>query len=505
MQRFLFLVAPTTVLALTLSSTGRAQQPVRPDAGTAVGTTDSSPPSDGSEQVTADPSAEAFAHLRYGIEQLHASSLHDTERVAALEARLAELEARATPSGGGPSVSSDGLRADIETLRRDVDALRADLEEQGETTEETTQSIFAQIAHALSITGYVGLTFEADEHGSAFEEGRLNLLLNAELATSLRFIGEIEFEEAAAVGEDRGGAVEVEMAYLEHAWAQAIGLRFGVLLVPFGYYNPHHETWRSVFLSNPLISNIGFPSTYADVGVELFGSPVRGGLVRIDYRVAMVNGLGSHISTLHEVVDEGESPSLRETRQGFGGENNAAKSVLGRVGLTVGSAFSMGLSGYWGAYADDAGFGGPSIQMGAVDAQLVVDWLVVRAEGLLVGIDAGSRGFDDDGDPMTPEVQSPFPTYMVGAVADAEVRFWPHALSDTFLGRFDDPRLFVAARFDGIQQAFAARTFREYRVTGAFGYRPVLRSAITFSFMKGFGDVDLHDDWRALVSVALGY
>jgi hypothetical protein len=53
-------------------------------------------------------------------------------------------------------------------------------------------------------------------------------------------MGELEWEHAVVSADDHGES-EVEQLYVEHQFAPQVGMRAGLVLIPLGLLNEHHE------------------------------------------------------------------------------------------------------------------------------------------------------------------------------------------------------------------------------------------------------------------------
>jgi len=425
------------------------------------------------------------AALRAGKNDVELAALK--EQVMALEAALQEAsdpEALAV------------IREDLEVVREDLD--------------DRTDSIWDEMGRRNLLSGYMTSYFAKQKDDTPyFRMVKANLLINGQMHSALRFFGEIEFENAAAVGEGRG-VVKLEQGYAELKFNQYLGLRMGAVLVPFGYYNLLHEEWRYAFTKRPLVNEFLLPSTYSDVGAGFFGALYSGEDLHISYDLVAINGLnGDFVSNIG-------AKGLRSSRPAFDADNNAAKSVVGRLAIGITEMVQLGLSGYWGIYendsASDKANGNKALAMFGLDVLFEYEGFNFRTEGVAILVDT-DKGLVtiDDGDSTTLDALV-VPNSMLGVVAETEYRFFPAFLKDTFLGVFEDPKFFVAARFNYIAHQYEeglraeGDNAEEMEVTGSLGYRPVFRSAIRFEFSKGFlGDLGLGEDWRFISSFALGY
>ena len=86
-----------------------------------------------------------------------------------------------------------------------------------------------------------------------------------------RVYGELEWEHAIASADDRGES-EVEQLYVEHALAPNYGVRAGLMLVPLGLLNEHHEPTNYYGVERNFVETAIIPSTWREGGVAGYGS-----------------------------------------------------------------------------------------------------------------------------------------------------------------------------------------------------------------------------------------
>ncbi len=87
---------------------------------------------------------------------------------------------------------------------------------------------------------------------------------------TLSFTAEAEWENAIAC-DGCLGSVEIEQAYLEYAPHPAIGVRGGLLLIPFGIINQKHEPPTFLGVERPSTDQKIIPTTWRDLGISAFG------------------------------------------------------------------------------------------------------------------------------------------------------------------------------------------------------------------------------------------
>lgn len=99
------------------------------------------------------------------------------------------------------------------------------------------------------------------------------------LGAPIRAYTELEWENAVA-GDGQPGSVEVEQAFLEARVAgDALSVRGGLILVPFGIVNQWHEPPVFHGVDRPSLDQVLIPTTWRELGVGVTGKP---GIVRYE-------------------------------------------------------------------------------------------------------------------------------------------------------------------------------------------------------------------------------
>jgi hypothetical protein len=86
-----------------------------------------------------------------------------------------------------------------------------------------------------------------------------------------RVYGELEWEHAIASADDKGES-EIEQLYVEHALGANYGMRAGLMLVPLGLLNEHHEPVNYYGVERNFVETAIIPSTWREGGVALYGN-----------------------------------------------------------------------------------------------------------------------------------------------------------------------------------------------------------------------------------------
>jgi hypothetical protein len=81
---------------------------------------------------------------------------------------------------------------------------------------------------------------------------------------------EIEYEHALT-GEDEGGEVGVEFAYVDYMHSRAVNARTGLVLVPLGFINELHEPTAYLGARRPDVDRFILPTTWREIGAGMYG------------------------------------------------------------------------------------------------------------------------------------------------------------------------------------------------------------------------------------------
>jgi hypothetical protein len=177
---------------------------------------------------------------------------------------------------------------------------------------------------------------------------RGGLIFSGELTSGMTFT----LEPTLVPGE----ALDLTQAWVGIAFSQAVAVKAGLFLVPFGRYNLNRRPYEIILITDPDPIGIVFPENWREIGVEgeaKFGS----------FNLAVFAGNG-----LAEAADFGSGQQFRD--------NNKNKAFGGRLGVVLGQSFEIGGSYYRGK-ADAANE--RAIQMLGADAIYLTE--SIRATG----------------------------------------------------------------------------------------------------------------------------
>lgn len=186
-----------------------------------------------------------------------------------------------------------------------------------------------------AIGGYGELHYNEPD-GSArgqLDFHRFVLYLSHSFSERITFQSELELEHTRIeAGEDEGGEIAIEQAYLDWAFAGSTGLRAGIVLVPLGIINQRHEPATFNGVERPNVDRTIIPSTWREAGLGLYGRPSDA----MAYEAYVVAGLKA----------EGFSGSggIRGGRQEGFQSDPVNPSFTGRLDYTAGAGVRLGSS-----------------------------------------------------------------------------------------------------------------------------------------------------------------
>ena len=182
---------------------------------------------------------------------------------------------------------------------------------------------------------------------------------------------------------------ELTEAALNIAFHPAFNFRAGVILPPMGYFNQNGDAPIANFIDAPIASTSIIPTRWSEVGFGLNGliNPTKN--IAFTYEIYAVNGLQNGIvdnDLPRTAIDLGKTDNV------FSADNNSSLSYTGRVGILINKFGELGVSYYTGQYntteLDEIEIDEPrNISLMAIDAQLLLAKLSLKAEGVIARID----------------------------------------------------------------------------------------------------------------------
>lgn len=259
----------------------------------------------------------------------------------ALQAATGTSQPQAAVAGAAVEQRLDAVEAYAQTLNTQLAEVKTSVDTQDQTLTASSEAR----GRALALSSYG--TFVAGKHAgqnSTFSAESFEIVLSGQPHDRIGFFSELEFERAANIGGPRGGEALLEQAYVDFSIIDALALRAGVVLVPFGNVVTDHYAPLRDTITKPLSSFVIAPSSWSDNGLGVVGDTDLSSHWHLNYEAYLVTGIGANIS----------ASGLRDARQGFGTDNNGDKAVVAHLGFSHLESLALGIAAYQGAY-DDAG------------------------------------------------------------------------------------------------------------------------------------------------------
>ena len=237
-------------------------------------------------------------------------------------------------------------------------------------------AVFSQDVKAqFKAGGYFSFQYENGESQAEFPDGtfrraQAGLLFTGESNKIFLYDLEVRFKTETSV--------EIEEAWVAIQPSAAFHLRLGFYLVPFGKYNRASRPHETDFIQTPLHLEALYPASWRDIGLLAEGS------------IGIFNYSGYLGNGLREAQDV---PSGQQFK-----DNNADKTVGGRVGIFLSQSFEVGLSYYRGKYDDE---GSRSLALQGAD----VTW---QTDSFLFFYEYGKALIDNPGEYASGETEGHF-------------------------------------------------------------------------------------------------
>jgi len=238
-----------------------------------------------------------------------------------------------------PAVHADGadLEAQIDALRAEVAALRNEVRQLRDGPAAASISVVpngaagtpaatappatvvagaaappaAAVSGATTFWGYGQLDYNRPTARAADAQADLSRAVigfNHAFDDVTRVYGELEWEHAVTSADDRGEA-EVEQLYVEHELAPSYGVRAGLMLIPLGLLNEHHEPSNFYGVERNFVETAIIPSTWREGGVAMYGSSEAG----VSWNVGV--GTGPNLGNWDSASDDGRASPLGSIHQ----------------------------------------------------------------------------------------------------------------------------------------------------------------------------------------------
>lgn len=204
----------------------------------------------------------------------------------------------------GASAAEPTVEEKIEILQRELEALRAQVAKVAAAPSAPSasktgsasapaapDSASANLGPATTVGGYGELTYNNYRNGNRNNEADLRrfvLFFGHRFNDNLRFVSEAEFEHGVTSADD-AGEVEIEQAYLDYRFNDAINVKAGLFLIPLGLLNETHEPPTYYGVERNEVETRIIPTTWREGGIGIHGEILPG----LKYDVGITTGFNA--------------------------------------------------------------------------------------------------------------------------------------------------------------------------------------------------------------------
>jgi hypothetical protein len=184
-----------------------------------------------------------------------------------------------------PLARAQSTEQKIDALQREIDRLKTDVARVRSDTQRASES-------ATSIFGYGEFNynrFHDSERTSKADVRRFVLGFGHRFNDRLSFNSEVELEHAIASSEDEG-EIELEQAYLNYRFSDAVNMKGGLFLIPLGILNLTHEPPTYYGVERNEVETRIIPTTWRELGFGVHGAL---GIQGLRYDVGVTTGFNS--------------------------------------------------------------------------------------------------------------------------------------------------------------------------------------------------------------------
>jgi hypothetical protein len=123
--------------------------------------------------------------------------------------------------------------------------------------------------------------------GISFQARRFTLFFSSTIASNIKFLSEIEFEDGSK-------EINIEFAAMDIEILPLLNFRGGIIMNPIGAYNQNHDGPHWDFIDRPLSATGIIPSTLSNAGFGLHGKYYVSNWI-LGYEVYLTNGFNDEI------------------------------------------------------------------------------------------------------------------------------------------------------------------------------------------------------------------
>jgi hypothetical protein len=243
------------------------------------------------------------------------------------------------------------LEEKIEILQQELEALKAQVAKSNQAQAAapnaaapapTAAAGTSSASGTTTIGGYGELNYNRysrDGKNSEADLRRFVLFFGHRFNDNLRFVSELELEHGVTSRDD-AGEVEIEQAYLDYRFNDAVNVKAGLFLIPMGILNETHEPPTYYGVERNAVETLIIPSTWREGGIGVYGEIAPG----LRYDVGVTTGFNA--GKIDEPA-EGYRSGHQELTQSRAHDLStyAALNYRGVPGLLVGGGIFTGNTG----------------------------------------------------------------------------------------------------------------------------------------------------------------
>lgn len=340
--------------------------------------------------------------------------------------------------------------------------------------------------------------YNGGESENFFDAIRIVPQFEWQIVDWLSFAMEIEYEGGGAdVGFLSGNEILVEYAEVVASPLDEFNIQAGLLLIPFGRFNPNHDDINWDLMDRPYAARRVVPSAFDQPGVGIFGTFNQVPLFSFFYELDVTQGFDDEFTS---------NGGARDARQSFRSDNNGNKAIWAKIGVTP-QFDEMGIN----FINADLGISYTYQEIGPNNSQATRGF----------GIDGGAKfhiadrfGIDVQGEFnrlwINRESDINTPNGLWGYFVDVTFKFdpFPESWRGTTFGRNPYIGLIVRLEQNDLNDDHVGAAARDDRigVTIGIAFRPISKLVVRseFKHQQSQGRDD-GDETRFVVSVSIGF
>jgi hypothetical protein len=241
-------------------------------------------------------------------------------QITEMKAQMKELAAQSKGAAAPTPAPAATAQAATTTTPAPSPQAQADLAARVGRLEQTVETQ-AAAASETTLFGYGEIAYNRPTHSSSDTQADM---ARAVLGWAHRFddrtrmAAELEVEHAVASSDDKG-EVEIEQFYAERDFTKNFGGRAGLVLIPIGFINEHHEPTQYYSVFRNFVETSIIPTTWREGALALYGTTDYGlkwgvglttGFNLANWDPSSSEGRESPLGSIHQELSEAAARDL---------------------------------------------------------------------------------------------------------------------------------------------------------------------------------------------------